>query len=53
MELVYASEFPDVNDAISFEKQIKGWRRAKKEALISDETQNLSMLSEAYYKKKK
>ena len=32
--LVYASEFHDPNDAIRFEKQIKGWSRKKKHALI-------------------
>lgn len=51
VELVYVSDFPDVNDAIAFEKQVKGWRRAKKEALISEDTGELSRLSEAYYRK--
>jgi putative endonuclease len=32
--LVYFEEFPDVRDAISREKRIKGWTRAKKLALI-------------------
>jgi len=33
--LVYYEQFNDVRDAISREKQIKGWSRSKKEALIS------------------
>lgn len=32
--LVYHEEFADVRDAIAREKQIKGWLRAKKVALI-------------------
>jgi putative endonuclease len=32
--LVYAEEHPHIIDAIAREKQIKGWRRAKKTALI-------------------
>jgi putative endonuclease len=32
--LVYFEDMPDVRDAIAREKQIKGWRRAKKVALI-------------------
>ena len=37
VELVYAADFSDVNDAIRWEKQIKGWSRRKKEALIADD----------------
>ena len=32
--LIYFEEFQYVNDAIAREKELKGWRRAKKEALI-------------------
>jgi putative endonuclease len=32
--LMHAEHFPDVNAAIAREKQLKGWRRAKKIALI-------------------
>jgi putative endonuclease len=35
VSLIYSSEFNNVHDAISAEKQIKGWRRKKKEALIN------------------
>ncbi len=34
VRLVYASEFHDVDDAIRFEKQLKGWSRQKKAALM-------------------
>ena len=37
-KLVYFEETPDVNVAIAREKQLKGWTRAKKNALI--ETMN-------------
>ena len=32
--LVYCEEFPTLHDAFVSERQIKGWTRAKKEALI-------------------
>ena len=35
--LVYFEEFRDVNNAISRETQLKGWRREKKIALIQKE----------------
>ena len=34
--LVYWEEFSSVNDAIEWEKRIKGWVRAKKVALIQE-----------------
>jgi len=33
--LIYFEEFPDPAQAIAREKQLKGWTRAKKEALIA------------------
>jgi putative endonuclease len=45
LKLVYHERFPDVNQAIDFEKQVKGWRRAKKEALINGEWHLLPELS--------
>jgi putative endonuclease len=35
LQLVFHERFTDVNQAIAFEKQVKGWNRAKKEAIIS------------------
>ncbi|MEO6908524.1 MAG: GIY-YIG nuclease family protein [Abditibacteriaceae bacterium] len=34
VELCYTASFKNPNEAIAFEKQIKGWSRKKKEALI-------------------
>ncbi|WP_410479107.1 hypothetical protein [Pedobacter psychrodurus] len=34
-----------MNEAISFEKQIKGWSRKKKEAIINDNWDKLKELS--------
>ena len=33
-KLVWFEEFSDIRDAIAREKQLKGWRRKKKDALI-------------------
>ena len=44
-KLVYFESTSDVKAAISREKQIKGWGRAKKEALISDDLVLLHELS--------
>ncbi|WP_294294741.1 GIY-YIG nuclease family protein [Chryseobacterium sp. sg2396] len=45
VELVFHTEFKDVNQAIAFEKQVKGWSRKKKEAIINDEWEKLPNLS--------
>ncbi len=47
VELVFYYEFNDVNQAIQFEKQIKGWSRKKKEAIINDNWDLLPELSKA------
>ena len=36
VKLVYSSEVHHVEEAIAWEKQLKGWSRAKKAALVSD-----------------
>jgi len=33
-EYLWSEEFAHIDDAIAFEKQVKGWTRAKKEALM-------------------
>lgn len=33
--LVWSEEFQQITDAIAFERRLKGWSRAKKEALIA------------------
>jgi putative endonuclease len=45
LKLAYQKEFQYILEAIAFEKQVKGWTRAKKEALIKSETESLSSLS--------
>ena len=35
IELLYVKEFSTQDEAFKFEKQIKGWSRGKKEALIN------------------
>jgi len=45
VELVFADEFPSREDALDREKQIKGWSRAKKEALIAGDWEQLKCLS--------
>ncbi|KUJ76127.1 hypothetical protein AVO42_11535 [Thiomicrospira sp. XS5] len=34
-KLVYFESTPDINSAIAREKQLKGWKRSKKDALIN------------------
>lgn len=45
LKLVYSKEFDSPFKAIAFEKQIKGWTRAKKEALIRGSIEELIILS--------
>jgi len=45
VSLVYASEFERIEDAIAAERQIKGWSRAKKDALIRGDPAALPSLS--------
>jgi putative endonuclease len=47
VELVWCFEFPDIFQAIAVERQIKGWSRKKKEALISGDTGLLHELSQS------
>ncbi len=46
--LIWNSDQMDIRDAILLEKQIKGWSRAKKEAFINGEIEELVELSIAY-----
>ena len=48
VELVYYEKFKRVSDAFYREKQVQGWRREKKEALINAFTNILPDLSKAY-----
>ncbi len=44
-ELVFQQSFERIDDAISAERQIKGWSRAKKEALMRGEWSKLKHLA--------
>ncbi len=46
VELVYYEEFNRVDEAFYREKQVQGWSRAKKEALINGDVNKLNRLSE-------
>lgn len=47
--LVYFEHFTHVHDAIAREKQIKGWRRAKKVALIESMNPGWTDLADGWY----
>ena len=46
--LVYYEKYQDVNNAIRREKQLKGWNRAKKDALIATKNPELKDLMREY-----
>ena len=48
-KLVYFESFGDVRDAINREKQLKGWRRSRKIALIESKNPKWSDLSRDWY----
>jgi len=48
VKLVYVDVTDDIGGAIYREKQIQGWSRKKKEALIQNQEQKLPLLSKRY-----
>jgi len=48
VKLVFQQDFNRITDAIAAERQIKGWSRAKKEALIAGDYELLRLLSQQY-----
>lgn len=42
LKLMWSQEFPTRDEAIQRERQVKGWSRAKKEALIRDDCGKVS-----------
>ena len=48
VKLVYFEEFQRIDEAFYREKQVQGWSRKKKEALINAQTEKLPELSLAY-----
>jgi predicted GIY-YIG superfamily endonuclease len=47
--LVYAEEFATRDEAFARERQVKGWSRAKKEALIAGNWERLQRLARNLY----
>jgi predicted GIY-YIG superfamily endonuclease len=45
VELVFAQEMPDKDQAFLAERRIKGWSRAKKEALIAGDWDTIRLLA--------
>ena len=43
--LVWHEHFERITDAIAAERQVKGWSRAKKEALVQSDWQTISTLA--------
>ena len=50
VELVFSEWFDRITDAIAAERQVKGWRRAKKEALIARRFELLPALSKSNWR---
>jgi putative endonuclease len=57
VELMYYEEFGRIDEAFYREKQVQGWSRQKKAALIENRTEELPLLSECknetHYKNRK
>jgi putative endonuclease len=51
VELAYCEEFTDIRVAITREKQLKGWSRTKKEALIKRQFETLPNLAKKKFGK--
>ncbi|MBM4169955.1 MAG: GIY-YIG nuclease family protein [Ignavibacteria bacterium] len=47
LELVWIQEFPSISQAIRAERQIKGWSRKKKEALMRGDFESLHELAQS------
>ena len=45
VELVYHEPFEQITDAIAAERRLKGWSRAKKEALIEGDFEGIKILA--------
>ncbi len=47
VDLVWSEHFQSITDAIAYERRIKGWSRAKKDALIAGDWVRLKVLSKS------
>ena len=45
VQLIFSQHFASITDAIEAERQVKGWTRAKKEALIRGDWDRLTQLA--------
>ena len=52
VKLVYCEEYERIDDAFYREKQVQGWSRAKKEALIEERMEDLPQLAKKIFIKK-
>jgi len=52
VELVYFEEYSSIADAFYREKQVQGWSKKKKEALMNGEYEDLKHLAKKVWKKK-
>lgn len=52
VDLVWSEHFPSIKDAVACERQIKGWSRAKKQALIVGDYAEISRLARSKSAKK-
>ena len=50
VKLVFSAEFPDITQAFACEKQVQGWSRAKREALIRGDYDALPELARKDFK---
>ncbi len=50
VKLMWAEVFPTYSDAVEFERQLKGWSRKKKEAVINGDWDLLPHLSKSQSK---
>jgi predicted GIY-YIG superfamily endonuclease len=48
LEYLWSAEFANIDDAIAFEKQVKGWSRAKKEALMRGDWPEIQRLARTH-----
>jgi putative endonuclease len=52
VRLIYQEQYKDKFEALNRERQLKGWSRAKKEALIKNDMDLLAKLSKAHSNRK-
>jgi putative endonuclease len=45
VNLIWSEHFPQITDAIATERKIKGWSRAKKDALVNNDWDSIVKLS--------